>query len=217
MFTESPLGRHRIILDIARQALVQQRFQSKMCSLSAFVSCHPATQFTATTWQNAQHRALTPRSVKTRLYEHVAQATACRRHRQVLTIRRVPRACTEKPPLEPPKKPEQTFFGLRLRTNGDVLKFGVIATAIPFGIKAVLQAGGTPDLLAGQITTGFVSIFALLAWVSTYVFRVGTKQMTYAQQLREYENQVLQKRYEELSEDELAALKEELDDESSSS
>lgn len=114
---------------------------------------------------------------------------------------------------ERPKKPDQTFFGLRLRTNGDVLKFGVIATIVPFGIKALLQATGTPDLLAGQLTTGFVSVFALLAWVSTYVFRVGTKQMTYAQQLRDYEDKVIQKRYEELTDEELTALKEELNDE----
>lgn len=136
------------------------------------------------------------------------------------------RACAEKDPVQPkptpPKPPEQTFFGLRLRTNGDVLKFGVIATIIPFGIKALVQAAlvqfwpsnpSNPDLLAGQLTTGFISIFALLAWVSTYVFRVGTKQMTYAQQLREYEDQVIQKRYEELTEEELAALTDELNDE----
>lgn len=116
---------------------------------------------------------------------------------------------------EKPEKPEQTFFGLRVRTNGDVLKFGVVATAIPFAIKYGLQTAGMPDLLAGQVTTGFVSVFALLAWVSTYVFRVGTKQMTYAEQLREYENRVIQKRYEELTDEELAALNEELDEESS--
>lgn len=121
---------------------------------------------------------------------------------------------TPSPYPERPKAPEQTFFGLRLRTNGDVIKFGVVAIVVPFGIKYALQAAGTPDLLAGQMTTGFVSVFALLAWISTYVFRVGTKQMTYAQQLREYEDQVIQKRYEELTEDELSALTDELKEES---
>lgn len=38
--------------------------------------------------------------------------------------------------------------------------------------------------------------------------------MTYAQQLRDYENEVLKKRYEELSPDELDALREELEEES---
>lgn len=87
-----------------------------------------------------------------------------------------------------------------------------MAIAVPFAFKALLQTFGIPDLLAGQMTTGFVSVFALLAWVSTYVFRVGTKNMTYAQQLRDYENQVIQKRYEELTDEELAALQEELKD-----
>lgn len=121
---------------------------------------------------------------------------------------------SSKRPLKPPQKPEQTFFGFRLRTNGDVVKFGIVATVVPLAIKAGLQAAGVEDLKAGQLTTGFVSVFALLAWISTYVFRVGTKQMTYAQQLRDYEDQVIQKRYEELTDEELAALNEELKEES---
>lgn len=104
------------------------------------------------------------------------------------------------------------MFGIRLQTNGDVIKFGIAAIAIAYAIKSVFQVFGASDLLAGQLTTGFVSVFALLAWVSTYVFRVGTKGMTYAQQLRDYENQVIKKRYEELTEEELAALSEELED-----
>lgn len=145
------------------------------------------------------------------------------RQRSVLRRRLHPRAAADagdgKQPsssqqLSRPEKPEQTFFGLRLRTNGDVIKFGIVATVVPFAFKAVLQAAGVEDLKAGQLTTGFVSVFALLAWISTYVFRVGTKQMTYAQQLRDYEDQVIQKRYEELTDEELAALKEELKEES---
>lgn len=104
------------------------------------------------------------------------------------------------------------LFGIRLKTNGDVIKFGFAAIAFAYAFKMGVQALGTPDLLAGQITTGVLSVLSLLAWVSTYVFRVGTKGMTYAQQLREYEDQVIQKRYEELSEEELKALREEVDD-----
>jgi Protein of unknown function (DUF3007) len=37
--------------------------------------------------------------------------------------------------------------------------------------------------------------------------------MTYAQQLRDYENEVLKKRYEELNPEELMALGEELEEE----
>ena len=105
-----------------------------------------------------------------------------------------------------------SMFGMKLKTNGDVIKFGFAAVAIAYAIKSIIQLLGAPDLLAGQLTTGFFSIFALLAWVSTYLFRVGTKGMTYAQQLREYEDEVIKKRYEELTEEELAALGEELED-----
>ena len=37
----------------------------------------------------------------------------------------------------------------------------------------------------------------------SYVFRVANKDMTYAQQLKDYENAVIQKRFEELSEEEV--------------
>jgi cytochrome c-type biogenesis protein CcmH/NrfG len=44
---------------------------------------------------------------------------------------------------------------------------------------------------------------------------VATKDMTYAQQLRDYENAVLQKRLEELADDEIQALMEEIEVEDS--
>lgn len=50
-----------------------------------------------------------------------------------------------------------------------------------------------------------------LLWASTYVFRVANKDMTYAKQLRDYENAVLQKRLEELADDEINALMEEIE------
>lgn len=105
-----------------------------------------------------------------------------------------------------------SMFGIKAKTNGDVIKFGIAAIAFVYAFKTGLQLLGTPDLLAGQLTTGFVSVLSLVLWVSTYVFRVGTKGMTYAQQLRDYEDAVIKKRYEELTEEELAALQEELDD-----
>lgn len=125
--------------------------------------------------------------------------------------------CAETPPPaapQPPSKPDPTAgpFGIRLRTNGDVLKFGVTAIALGYGMKAVIQAAGVPDLAAGQWTTGILSVVTLLAWISSYVFRVGTKSMTYAQQLKDYEDAVLEKRYNELTEEELQALSEELEE-----
>lgn len=104
------------------------------------------------------------------------------------------------------------LFGIRIQTNGDVIKFGFVAIAIAYAFKFGLTSFGVQDLLAGQITTGVVSVASLIGWISTYVFRVGTKGMTYAQQLRDYENEVLKKRYEELSSEELAALGNELEE-----
>lgn len=58
------------------------------------------------------------------------------------------------------------------------------------------------------------ALFVLLSnllWASTYIFRVANKDMTYAKQLRDYENAVLQKRLEELADDEINALLEEIE------
>jgi len=59
------------------------------------------------------------------------------------------------------------------------------------------------------ILVGYVG-FGTIAWTSTYVFRVANKDMTYAKQLRDYENAVIQKRFEELNTDEVDALMDEI-------
>jgi len=59
------------------------------------------------------------------------------------------------------------------------------------------------------ILVGYVGI-GVLAWTSTYVFRVANKDMTYAKQLRDYENAVFQKRFEELNTDQVDALMDEI-------
>lgn len=59
------------------------------------------------------------------------------------------------------------LFGIRIETNGDVIKFGFIAIAVAYAFKFGLTSFGVRDLLAGQITTGVVSVASLLAWVST--------------------------------------------------
>ncbi|KAL5219974.1 hypothetical protein ABZP36_024687 [Zizania latifolia] len=52
-----------------------------------------------------------------------------------------------------------------------------------------------------------------VGWISTYMFRVANKDMTYAQQLRDYEKQVMEKRLESLSEAELQVLIEQVEEE----
>jgi hypothetical protein len=55
-----------------------------------------------------------------------------------------------------------------------------------------------------------IFVTGLLGWVATYLFRVVTSDMTYGQQLRDYENAVLQKRLEEMTPEQLAALEAEV-------
>ena len=47
---------------------------------------------------------------------------------------------------------------------------------------------------------------ATVGWTASYVFRVANKDMTYAKQLKDYEQAVIQKRFDELSTDEVDAL-----------
>ncbi|KAF3608964.1 hypothetical protein DY000_02050193 [Brassica cretica] len=72
---------------------------------------------------------------------------------------------------------------------------------------------GVDPLQAGNAVQLILVLGLTLGWISTYIFRVGNKEMTYAQQLRDYESQVMQKRLESLSEAELEALMEQVDEE----
>jgi hypothetical protein len=77
----------------------------------------------------------------------------------------------------------------------------------------LLQVAGLDEVKAG-IWSQALLVGGLLGWVLTYLFRVGTHKMTYNQQLKEYEDAVLQKRLEEMTPEELAQLQAELEQES---
>jgi hypothetical protein len=79
-------------------------------------------------------------------------------------------------------------------------------------IYLLLQVAGLDSLKAGVWTQAFLFI-GLIGWLLTYLFRVGTKNMTYNQQLKDYEDAVLQKRLEEMTPEELAKLQAEIDQE----
>ena len=72
-----------------------------------------------------------------------------------------------------------------------------------------LQIVGIDGIKAG-IWTQTLLVVGLVAWSLTYLLRVGTKNMTYNQQLKDYEEAVLQKRLEEMSPEELAQLQAEI-------
>ncbi|XHX77012.1 MAG: DUF3007 family protein [Stenomitos frigidus ULC029] len=91
------------------------------------------------------------------------------------------------------------------------------ALGIGFGVFAAgglaylfLQCAGLDSTTAG-IWTQVALVGGLLGWVATYALRAVTKTMTYNQQLKDYEEAVLQKRLEELTPEELAKLQAEIE------
>jgi len=96
------------------------------------------------------------------------------------------------------------------------------AIGIAFGVFAaggimyvVLQVAGLDTLKAG-IWSQLLLVGGLVGWLLTYLFRVGTKNMTYNQQIKDYEEAVLQKRLEEMTPEELAQLQAEIEQENRS-
>jgi hypothetical protein len=76
----------------------------------------------------------------------------------------------------------------------------------------VLQVVGISSINAG-IWTQAVLVGGLVVWLLTYLFRVTGKNMTYNQQLKDYEEAVIQKRLEEMTPEELAQLQAEIEQE----
>lgn len=97
----------------------------------------------------------------------------------------------------------KTPFGY---TRKDVLLIGLGLTAFGFGLESGLELIGLDSIKAGNAVQLVMVLGLTIGWISSYIFRVASKDMTYAQQLRDYENKVMQKRLEELPEAELEVL-----------
>jgi hypothetical protein len=94
------------------------------------------------------------------------------------------------------------------RIDAIAIAFGVfIAGGIFYG---ALQLGGLDATKAG-IWSQVMLVAVVIGWVSTYLFRVSTKNMSYHQQFRDYEESFFQKKLEELSPEELAKLQAEVE------
>ena len=76
----------------------------------------------------------------------------------------------------------------------------------------VFQAIGL-DGLSAVVWSQALLVIVGLAWTSSYLFRVANKDMTYNQQLKDYEDAVLQKRLEEMTPEELEKLQQEIEQE----
>ncbi len=94
----------------------------------------------------------------------------------------------------------------------DVIAIGIGIFAAGGILYLVLQSTGLDGITAG-IWSQAILVGVVIAWVLTYLFRVATQNMTYSQQVKDYEEAVLQKRLEELSPEELAALQAEIEQE----
>jgi Protein of unknown function (DUF3007) len=74
----------------------------------------------------------------------------------------------------------------------------------------LLKVVGLEEVQAG-IWSQVALVLGLLGWVSTYIYRALNQKMSYVQQLKDYEEAVIQKRYEEMTPEQLAELQAELD------
>lgn len=92
----------------------------------------------------------------------------------------------------------------------DVIGIGIGVFAAGGIIYIILKVAGLDSLNAG-IWSQVIFIGGLLGWVITYLTRVVTQNMTYNQQLQDYEDAVLKKRLEEMSPEELEKLQAEVE------
>jgi Protein of unknown function (DUF3007) len=94
----------------------------------------------------------------------------------------------------------------------DVIGIGLGIFVAGGVVYLLLQWVGLDSINAG-IWTQVLLIGGLIGWLLTYLYRAVTQTMTYNQQLKDYEDAVLQKRLDELTPDELARLQAEIEQE----
>ncbi|MBF2049736.1 MAG: DUF3007 family protein [Elainella sp. C42_A2020_010] len=92
----------------------------------------------------------------------------------------------------------------------DVIYIGLAVFLAGGGIYLLLERLGLDSINAG-IWSQVLLVGGLMVWVITYLTRVLTKRMTYNQQLKDYEDAVLQKRLEEMTPEELEKLQAEIE------
>ena len=99
-------------------------------------------------------------------------------------------------------------------TYGGVIGLTIFLIVAPLALKSALEASGMDGNQVGVALSGVFVIGGSLLWAFSYVFRVFSKDMTYSTQLKQYEDAVIQKRFEELEDDEVDALLGEIERES---
>jgi len=99
-------------------------------------------------------------------------------------------------------------------TYGGVIVLTIFLIVAPLALKSALEATGMDGNQVGVALSGVFVIGGSLLWAFSYIFRVFSKDMTYSTQLKQYEDAVIQKRFEELEDDEVDALLGEIERES---
>jgi hypothetical protein len=94
----------------------------------------------------------------------------------------------------------------------DVLGIGLLIFLAGGLLYVLLRTFGLDTFDAG-VWSQVIFLVGLISWIATYLFRVVGGNMTYNRQRDDYETAVLQKRLDEMSPEELAALQTELDQE----
>lgn len=96
-----------------------------------------------------------------------------------------------------------TEFGY---SRKDVFLIGFGLIALGYVMYYGLQATGMEPGIAGNWVQAIIFLGICVGWVSTYIYRVATKQMTYVKQLENYEEAVMKKRLDEMTEAEMQRL-----------
>eukprot|EP00667_Euglena_gracilis_P020554 EG_transcript_22291 len=105
-------------------------------------------------------------------------------------------------PAQPSAKAE---FGYS-RKDVVLICAGIIAAG--YAMYYGLQFAGLSPERAGTTSMILINLGLVVGWTGTYIFRVGTKDMTYTKQLKDYEEKVMLKRFEEMTDEERSALAE---------
>lgn len=91
----------------------------------------------------------------------------------------------------------------------DVLGIGLGLFVVGGLVYAFLMVVGLDKLSAG-VWSQAALVIVMIAWLGTYLLRASTQSMTYNQQLKDYEDAVLQKRLDAMTPEQLAQLEAEL-------
>lgn len=92
----------------------------------------------------------------------------------------------------------------------DAIGIGLGVFAAGGLIYIIFQGAGLDSISAG-IWSQAILVGGLVGWLLTYLWRATTGQMTYHQQVEDYQDAVLEKRLAELTPEELAELQAELE------